>query len=181
MKTQAMFQPCPKCGRIKNARAKTCGLCAGKGRKNKPAELVTLTCKNPNCKEKFQIPKWRFNQGRGSFHSKKCHDEYLKTIRGSDHIKYNGGADHPRHYSGTSWKKARQVALNRAGGKCEWCGISLKKVKRFGVHHIIEAWKFPEIEKSHTIDNLAVICQSCHAKHHGLGKIPKRKAGDVHA
>ena len=176
-----MFQPCPKCGRIKNARSKTCGLCAGKGRKSKPADVVILTCKNPNCKEKFKIPRWRFNQNRGSFHSKKCHDEFLKTVRGKEHIKYNGGDNHPKHYYGASWKNARQVAINRADGKCEWCKCDLKTVKRFVVHHIIESHKFTPIERAHTIDNLAVICQSCHAKHHGLGKIPGREEVMPHA
>jgi hypothetical protein len=171
MKNQAMFQACPKCGRMKNSRSKTCALCAGKGHKDKPADSVVLKCKN--CKDDFQIPRWRFNQGRGLFCSKKCKDEFLKTIRGIAHVKYTGRFA-PTTYKGTNWKEARQAAFNRAKGKCEWCHKDLSEVKRFATHHIISAHKFKSEDDAHGVDNLAVICQSCHAKYHNLGKTPKK-------
>jgi hypothetical protein len=41
-----------------------------------------------------------------------------------------------------------------------------------------DAFKFDNEEEAHFADNLAIICQSCHAKYHRLGKIPT-KEGDV--
>lgn len=171
-----MFQPCPKCGRLKNPRSKTCSLCATKGRKKKPADAVTLICKN--CTEPFQLPRWRVNQGRGSFCSRKCKDEFLKTIRGKDHHKYTGGRLGPAKYVGTNWQEARKAILARANGKCEKCGRDLSTVKHYVVHHIIGVYKFTNMDDAHTPDNLSAICQSCHAKIHRLGKMPIVEGGD---
>jgi len=174
MKTQAMFQPCPICGRIMNPRAKTCGLCAGKGRKKEPAKLVTEKCRN--CGEEFQIPLWRHNQNRGVFCSRECKDNFQKTIRGAAHHKFVSGPTQER-YIGTSWKQARQAVIERAGGKCEWCGEELLP-RRYAIHHIIGSDKFETPEDSHNPDNLSAICKSCHAKFHRLGKMPECKGGD---
>lgn len=174
-----MFQPCPICGRMMNPRSKTCALCAGKGRKDKPALAVILTCKN--CGEQFQLPQWRINQNRGLFCSRNCKDEFLKTIRGKDHIKYDGGRKGLSKYTGTNYKMARQAVLERAGGKCEWCGHDLSTVKQWVVHHHIGLHKFDNPDDGNTPDNLSVICQSCHAKYHRLGKMPlKDEGGDAH-
>lgn len=161
-----------------NARSKTCALCAGKGRKDKPALAVTLICKY--CDEQFQLPQWRVNQNRGSFCSKSCKDAFLTTIRGKDHMKYTG-KNAPSYYTGTNYKMARLAVLERAGGVCEWCERDLSTVKRWVVHHNIGLHKFDNPDDGNTPDNLSVICLSCHAKHHRLGKMPpKDKGGDVH-
>lgn len=129
------------------------------------------------CKEEFYLPQWRVNQNRGRFCSKHCKDQFLTTIKGKDHIKYRG-RNTPARYSGTNWKAARAAVLERAGGRCEWCGRDLSGVKRYAVHHIIGVREFEKEDEGHTVDNLEVICQSCHAKYHGLGKVPE-KGGDV--
>lgn len=164
---QAMFQPCPKCGRTMNPRAKTCGLCAGKGRKKIPADVVALVCLN--CEESFELPRWRVNQGRGSFCSKKCHDQFLTTIRGKDHPKATGRYA-PVRYRGSRWEESKATALKRANGRCEKCTIDLIKVSRYAVHHIRGIHTFDNPGDGHTPENLLVICQSCHAKIHNLGK-----------
>ena len=143
-----------------------------KGRKKKPVKAITLTCKN--CHEQFQLPEWRVNQKRGYFCSRKCVNEFLKTIRGKDHPKYTTGRIAPSKYKGTNYKKARQAVLERAGNCCEWCSRDLSTVKKWVVHHMIGLHKFNNPDDGNTPDNLSVICQSCHAKYHGLGKMPKR-------
>lgn len=156
-----------------NHGAKTCGYCASKGLKQ-DIELPDLrVCENPKCKNVFQIPAWRGRQeGKGRFCSRKCVNEYQKTLTGDKNSKYTGR--HTKgHYSGYSWKGARLVALERAGNKCEKCDRDLSKVKRFAIHHEIPAHEFTDPEDSHTLDNLKVICQSCHAKEHNLGKTAK--------
>jgi len=154
-----------------NPRSKTCGMCAGKGKKKKPAKVIDLICEY--CGEKFKIPQWRYNQKRGRFCSKDCKDKFLTTIKGEDHIKFTG-RNAPTHYSGMSYKKARQAVIERANGKCEKCGIDLSLVKKISIHHDIGLHKFENKDEGNTPDNLSVICQSCHAKLHGLGKVPGR-------
>lgn len=170
--TQALFQPCPKCGRTKSARAKSCGLCATKGRKNVSCQIIVCTCLA--CEREFDMPAWRVNQGRGVFCSRKCVNTYLGTIKGPAHQKYQG-RNAPQRYTGTSWKAARAAVIERADGKCEWCGIDLVNVKRYAIHHIIGMYQFSVPDQAHAVDNLAVICQSCHAKHHGLGTMPPKE------
>lgn len=170
MKTHANLSTCPKCGGLKGRRAKTCGKCAGKGYKGNGPTAVTMVCEY--CENEFLLPQWRVNQGRGRFCSKECKDQFLTTISGPDHIKYTG-RNAPAKYSGANWKRARAAVIERADNKCEFCGISLDEVKRYAVHHIIGAHEFDSVADAHFADNLAVICQSCHAKEHNLGKIPQ--------
>jgi hypothetical protein len=158
-----------------NPRSQTCGACATKGRKN-PSVAITLICEN--CTEPFQLPQWRINQGRGRFCSRPCANEFLKTINGKDHHKYTTGKVAPSGYAGMNYKEARKAVLARAGGICEWCGVDLSTVKRWCVHHHIGLHKFDNPDDGNTPDNLAVICMSCHAKHHRLGKMPL-KGGDA--
>jgi len=169
MKTHANLSVCPKCGGLKGKRSKTCGKCAGSGYKGHGPTAVELTCEY--CETVFLLPKWRVKQGRGRFCSKDCKDQYLTTISGPDHMKYTGRFA-PVRYSGANWKEARAAVIERAGGKCEQCGIDLSEVKRYAVHHIIGSHEFDDINAAHVPDNLSVICQSCHAKNHNLGKMP---------
>lgn len=172
MKTaQAMFQPCPKCGHIKNPHSKTCGQCAGKGHKAR-SPLVLCICRS--CGNEFDMPAWRVKQGRGLFCSRPCVNAALATVSGPAHHKYTG-RNTPAKYVGTNWHEAKQAVLARAQGHCEWCDVDLSTVKRYAVHHVIGPEKFAAIDEAHTPDNLSVICQSCHAKHHGLGKMPPKE------
>jgi 5-methylcytosine-specific restriction endonuclease McrA len=57
-----------------------------------------------------------------------------------------------------SWRAQRQGALHRADGRCERCGDD----GELDVHHIIKRKHFEPTEKSHALENLAVVCQSCH-------------------
>jgi len=169
METHANLSTCPKCGGLKDRRAKTCGKCAGSGYKGHGPTTMICTCEY--CKKEFLVPKWREAQGRGRFCSRECVNKYQETIKGEDHPKSTG-----RHttssYSGANWKMARQAVIDRANGRCEQCGIDLSTVKRFAVHHVIGSHEFRNVEDSHTVDNLSVICQSCHAKNHNLGRMP---------
>jgi len=171
----ATVELCPECGGNMSAGSHTCGFIAGKGKKNKCPDMIIMVCEY--CEEEFVIPQWRVNQGRGRFCSKECKDQFLTTVRGSDHIKYRGGRQIPGGYSGTNWKNARAAVLERAGGNCEWCGKILKP-RNFVVHHIIGCQEFEDPDDGHTRDNMTAICKSCHAKYHKLGTIPK-KGGDV--
>ncbi len=170
METHANLTTCPKCGGLKGRRAKTCGKCAGKGYKGHAPTTVTCTCEY--CHKEFLVPKWREAQGRGRFCSRDCVNNYQATIKGEDHHKYTGRFA-PVCYSGANWKEARAAVIERANGRCEQCGVDLSTVKRIAVHDIIGSHNFDDINEAHAVDNLSVICQSCHAKNHHLGKMPQ--------
>jgi len=62
------------------------------------------------------------------------------------------------------WSCAREVALLRAGNKCEDCGST----ERLEVHHKIplERWEARHNSPKNTLDNLKVLCCYCHEDAH---------------
>ena len=59
-----------------------------------------------------------------------------------------------------SWKKQRTEALHRAGGECEVCGAG----DDIEVHHIVPR-RFFDSQAMHAMENLVVLCRSCHSEH----------------
>lgn len=57
------------------------------------------------------------------------------------------------------WKELRELALQRAQFKCELCGNPYS-----AVHHI----KYPANYDTDTLENVLVVCETCHEKLHGL-------------
>ena len=152
-----------------HARAKTCGLCAGKGRKTQ-LNLVECTCET--CQEPFTLPQWRVNQGRGRFCSKPCRDKWQETLIGEASTKYRGRQS---SYRGANWKTARLVALERYDYKCADCGTDLKLIPHgYVVHHYIPFVQFNNEEQANATDNLRPMCKSCHAKEERLGRTARK-------
>ncbi len=68
------------------------------------------------------------------------------------------------------WNSKRKEALKRAKNKCEKCGTT----KKLYVHHIKPAiyskkGHSPSKESNNKLDNLIVLCPSCHNKEHSEG------------
>lgn len=62
-------------------------------------------------------------------------------------------------YQSREWKETRLIALEKCGSKCERCGNENAILL---VHH-----KIPRKDGgSDSIDNLKVVCKSCHLKEH---------------
>jgi prophage antirepressor-like protein len=57
------------------------------------------------------------------------------------------------------WKLLRGKARDRAKNRCEHCGGDPDHV-----HHV----RYPKNLKDDTLENLIVVCESCHKKHHGI-------------
>ena len=57
-----------------------------------------------------------------------------------------------------SWKQLRDTAIQRANSACELCGAPYK-----AVHHI----KYPANYAHDALENLIVVCGTCHEKLHG--------------
>jgi len=64
-----------------------------------------------------------------------------------------------------SWKAQRQAALHNAAGECEICGST----DALDVHHLIKRRYFESEERSHALENLAVLCRGCHSTHENSG------------
>lgn len=97
--------------------------------------------------------------------------EAIAKMRGPNSPRWQGGKT-KRLLNRKEWRAVRAIVIERAGGRCEQCGVS-------GVtlcaHHVI-----PERQggPDHP-DNLQAWCRPCHARHHAaihrhLLKVPKR-------
>jgi len=64
-----------------------------------------------------------------------------------------------------SWRAQRQAALHSTAGGCEICGST----NDLEVHHLIKRRYFKSEERSHALENLAVLCRSCHSRHENAG------------
>lgn len=69
-------------------------------------------------------------------------------------------ANHPK--ASTNWQRARREALRRYGHKCSECGTSEGQMH---VDHVRPWAKFPELR--YDLENLRMLCSSCHAAKHG--------------
>lgn len=57
------------------------------------------------------------------------------------------------------WRELRAKARERSGGHCEMCGGEASHV-----HHV----RYPKRYKDDNLDNLLVLCTTCHARVHGI-------------
>ncbi len=69
------------------------------------------------------------------------------------------GERHPRFKNGTNVTYYRRVAFAHYGRACTRCGST----RNLNVHHR------DEDRTNYTIENLDVLCRSCHNREHGLG------------
>jgi RNA-directed DNA polymerase len=71
--------------------------------------------------------------------------------------------DLPRYGKyGADWEAVRQEALLRADGRCAECGQPVEG-RRATVHHKRKLKCFPRRNQTHTLENLMVLCPTCHA------------------
>ena len=66
----------------------------------------------------------------------------------------------PNDY-GPDWKKIREKVRARDGYKCQVCGTP-ESGKQHDVHHKIPFRAFPIREEANRLDNLIILCPSCH-------------------
>ena len=164
-KYQRNFQPCPKCGRAKGTRSKTCAYCARRGRASvSRRNFVECICEY--CHAPFEIPLWRVKQKRGRFCSRECANHFLTTLTGQNSIRWRGGT--AGHRRGIGWQVARQWAIVRANSQCEDCGAVNSALD---VHHIKPYRQCKDAVEANSPRNLVVLCDSCHGKREALGKI----------
>lgn len=159
---------CLDCGATLAIRTKgeLCRVCTGRAK----AVDTEQTCKQ--CRQQFMARQWKVRQGKAKFCSRQCVNEYQKTLKGPKSIRWDGGKDRRR---GVGWRAAREWALVRANNCCENCGRE-QSPGILNVHHI-KPYRFCQNDlEANSLQNLIVLCRSCHAKEHRLGEIYQRNA-----
>ena len=107
------------------------------------SRVGTYIC--PICGKEFQ--RWKSQEERKDrsgilYCSREC--QFKSLDRGHNHKIY-----------GRNWRRIRKEVLKR-DGKCMHCGTT----KKLEVHHIIPF----RISKSNSMNNLIVLCKSCHTR-----------------
>ena len=68
-----------------------------------------------------------------------------------------------------NWKEIRAAILNRAGNKCEFCGIENGAIKENGSKVVLTIAHLDHTPENCNPENLRALCQKCHntydAKH----------------
>lgn len=108
-------------------------------------------CKYCNKEFHFYI-----SNSKGVFCSKNCFGKYYS---GKNNHNWSEGK---KYTYGKIWKLIRTEVLYKYKYKCVKCGLN----KNLDVHHIIPFRKV----KEHKIENLIVLCRSCHRKEEWINK-----------
>ena len=148
-----MEKKCEKCGTLFESLHKRARFCS---RKCYPSRGILYEVVCPTCH------KVRHLMGRGergecaSCASDKKSGPNSPAWKGG-HKQWSSGR-HGRDKDGLSWKVQRRLAWERDNFTCQHCHT--QKNRKPDVHHI-DPWMN---SKSHALDNLICLCQSCHLK-----------------
>jgi 5-methylcytosine-specific restriction endonuclease McrA len=99
-------------------------------------------------------------RSRNYYHKMKNNPVYMAKVKDRHKVSMDNWLN-KRDFGG-NWYKV----YHRDGGKCQVCGSTENPV----VHHKDrKGWGFKSEEKNNSMDNLILLCDSCHAKIHELG------------
>lgn len=135
----------------------------------KDAERVEKECKY--CGDEMSVLVSEIEKGNGVYCSLRCHGDWISENKtGEDHHRWKGGKV-PYH---GPWQRVRREALERDDHECQNCGIGPEEIgQEPDVHHIEPVREFDDPEDAHFLENLVVLCPSCHANvEHGNIPVP---------
>ena len=103
---------------------------------------------------------------KSSKKEKKCRFFLSKFIFNCKYVFFSTGSSTPNgFYSTSEWYKIREEVLFRDNFTCKECGIRMKN--GLHVHHVIPR----RLGGSDNEDNLIILCNRCHQKHHKVNKV----------
>ena len=162
------MEACPQCSKEfertrKSIRGSFCSEpCRSRYYKNQGA--TPFTC--ADCHQTVQVSKaatgTRKREGKYPDLCASCARLRIDTA-GPLNGRWRGGHRHwsagrfGRDKDGLMWKAQRSLAWQRAGVRCEDCGVVNPK-RRPDVHHIVPF----RVSQSHALGNLRCLCQKCH-------------------
>jgi 5-methylcytosine-specific restriction endonuclease McrA len=119
----------------------------------------------------------RIFKGKESYEKQFCSEDcraewYSETFSGEGNPQWEGGTE---DYYGSDWHRQRKRAIDRDGGQCQSCGVSMEEhTEKHGrglhVHHITPLRKYEDKEQANQLENLITLCQACHGEHEGDSK-----------
>lgn len=121
-------------------------------------------CSCEICGEEFRP---RTSQDPNRFCSYKCKGKWMQTAYAGENNPLWAGGTFPY---GPGWNERKKEAARRAANyQCEGCGFhDLSHREHYGkalhVHHKMKARAFDDPGERNALDNLAALCQPCHAK-----------------
>lgn len=128
---------------------------------------VVVDCEN--CEKELSLQKCRLDEFEKHFCGEGCYGDWCEENRtGELNPNWRGGWD---AYYGENWYRMRRKVRKRDSETCRSCG----KIEGIvDVHHIIPIRTFDEPEDGNTLDNLIVLCRSCHISvENGTMECPK--------
>lgn len=137
--------------------------CYGKSKVSKESVACTV------CGEDILLHKYRVEKQDRFYCSDECRSVYLsEQWTGQSNPQYKDGKY--RDF-GNNWMDVKKKVREMSNGVCEDCGKSEDdNGRKLDIHHVIPRSYFIDfdertVEESNCIDNLIVLCQSCHSKH----------------
>lgn len=127
-----------------------------------------VSTKCSSCGGEMEVERNRYETHRHVFCSTACELKWRKErFSGETHPQYE--ANWNRDAYGSMWEKRRQEVLERDNYRCQRCGVTQfyhVEVYGFGldVHHETPLKEFSDLKKAHHMDNLVVLCRTCHTK-----------------
>lgn len=114
----------------------------------------------------FKEPKVRL--GNKTYTSKQLDTRRRETQkRYNTEVRYGADSKLTQFYNNATWRRTREQVLIRDNYMCQRClAKGIVNDKNLIVHHIVElreAW-----DKRLDMNNLEVVCQTCHNKIHGV-------------
>lgn len=115
---------------------------------------ITIECEW--CGSNFDV--WGAELERRRFCSKKCMGEWRsENWTGEQSPVYTGYSDN----YGDGWYRQRRRAREKYDGICQSCGVE-QSDRKHDVHHIVPVAEFDDPEDAHDLENLTLLCRSCH-------------------
>lgn len=173
--------PCKNCGKISDdnpVSARTKRLFCSIACRNEFKMPPPVNCRV--CGVFFSAIKWRKEGGYARDKTKKncsreCLSEFMRSdqdrkdkiglaISGENHHAWVGGSSRLT-FRGHNWRSIAEGARERAGRKCEHCGLpEHQHCRKLDVHHKIPFNQMRNKTRANSPDNLEALCKSCHAK-----------------
>jgi 5-methylcytosine-specific restriction endonuclease McrA len=100
------------------------------------------------------------------FCSHRCYSDWMVAtgaVAGENGPNWRGGVSWANRLRGPDWRRQRQKAIARDGGKCVRCGALRDQVHRLVVHHLIPYRSFGgDHVAANDLSNLVTLCDCCH-------------------
>lgn len=114
------------------------------------------------CGSELKVYQYRYKNEDRFFCGYSCRGDWAtEKFSGENHPLWSGYSEN----YGAGWLAMRKKARKRDNGTCQICGKSKEELGKWpDVHHIQPVTSFEDKNNAHFLDNLILLCSSCHGK-----------------